>query len=160
MPSRNTIENVRAVFEAEGCQLLTDTYINQQQSLDYICPKGHKSRTTWKNWTKGYRCNVCAHVTKLTMDDVAKEFSGDGYTLLSTGVYKNTSQKLDYRCPNGHTHSINLRDWRSGYRCPYCAGSMRLTIDYVREELLKEGYSLLTEEYVNNASPLQTGSLS
>jgi DNA-directed RNA polymerase subunit RPC12/RpoP len=54
-----TIEFVREQFEKEGYKLLTDKYINCDQKLYYICPKGHKHFISWGNWQQGKRCPYC-----------------------------------------------------------------------------------------------------
>jgi hypothetical protein len=56
---------------------------------------------------------------------------------------------LYYRCPEGHKHSITWRNWQQGYRCPYCNGKIDINIDYIRNELLKENYILLSNKYIN-----------
>jgi len=56
---------------------------------------------------------------KLTHEFVNGEFEKEGYELLSK-EYKNCEQKLEYKCLEGHKHSISWHNWRSGWRCPKC----------------------------------------
>jgi len=91
---------------------------------------------------------------KLTYEFVKSQFEKEGYTLLSK-EYKNSYTKLDYKCPEGHIHSIIWNAWAKGNRCPYCAGNARLTIDFVRKSFESEGYVLLTTMYVNNSTKLK-----
>jgi len=90
---------------------------------------------------------------KLTYEFVKSSFEKEGYTLLSKG-YKNSHTKLDYKCPEGHIHSITWHGWSSGYRCPYCAGNVKLTIEYIREQFENEGYTLLSKTYLNGVTKL------
>ncbi len=150
------IDDIEEALGFEGYILLTKEYINQTQKLEYICPNGHRRHTTWKNWQKGSRCLVCKNQsTKISISSVKDSFEKEGYILLSTG-YKNNKTKLDYICPEGHKHSITWSDWNSGgYRCPSCAGNIKLTIDIVKVDIEKEGYRLLSDVYENNTTLLK-----
>jgi hypothetical protein len=58
-----TIEEVRALFEAESYKLLADFYKNQRQKLEYVCPSGHKNSITLSDWKYGgYRCPTCHQI--------------------------------------------------------------------------------------------------
>jgi len=57
---------------------------------------------------------------KLTYEFVKGQFKKEGYELLSK-EYRGAHDKLRYRCPEGHEHSITWGNWKHGYRCPYCA---------------------------------------
>lgn len=150
---RLSIEFIREQFEKEGCQLLIKEYIDSQSKLDYICPKGHKHSISWSNWSQGRGCKYCNNENlskkyRLDLKIVKRSFEKEGYKLLIK-EYKNNHQKLDYICPNGHGHSINWINWKKGRRCPYCAGNGKPTIKFIRSEFEKEGYILLTTEYIN-----------
>lgn len=60
---------------------------------------------------------------RLSYRFVKSEFEKEGYELISKS-YTNNKTKLKYRCPSGHTHSINWNNWKSGYRCPYCSNQL------------------------------------
>ncbi|KKN40509.1 hypothetical protein LCGC14_0732620, partial [marine sediment metagenome] len=62
----------------------------------------------------------------------------------------NNYSQLFYICSNGHKHSINWNNWKTGRRCPYCMGRPIITIDFICDELNKERYKLLTNKYVNS----------
>jgi len=148
-----TIEYIRGQFEKEGYELLTKVYKNNRQKLDYICPKGHKHSITWAKWQQKKRCPYCAGNVKLTIEFIRLEFAKENYKLLTT-EYINCEQKLDYICSNSHKHSISWSNWRRGKRCPYCSGYFRKTIKFIKFEFAKEGYKLLTKEYVNSKQKL------
>jgi hypothetical protein len=148
MSKRLNIEYIRSEFEKEGYILLTETYENNTQKLDYICPKGHRHSIIWNNWQGGKRCFYCCGTVKLNIEFIRAEFAKEGYTLL-TEVYENSRQRLKYICPKGHKHKISWCGWRGGNRCPFCANKAKLTIDFIRAEFAKEGYILLTTEYRN-----------
>jgi hypothetical protein len=91
---------------------------------------------------------------KLTYEFVKEQFEKEGYELLSK-EYINAHTKLKYRCPKGHEHSILWNGWQQGYRCPYCAGQGKPTIEFIISEFAKENYKLLTKEYKNCEQKLE-----
>jgi len=154
------IKFIKIEFAKENYKLLTTEYINNSQKLEYICPKGHKHSISWNKWQYGRRCPFCyieserGLATKKTIGYVKREFEKKGYKLL-TGKYINARQKLDYVCPQGHKHSITWDGWTSGHRCPYCAGVVKPTIEFIKSEFAKENYILLTTKYKNNRQKLK-----
>jgi len=85
---------------------------------------------------------------KLTLDFIKKEFKKENYILL-TEKYIDNTQKLSYICPKGHKHSIGWNSFKQGARCPYCRGTVKKTIGFIKSEFEKENYILLSTEYKN-----------
>lgn len=124
--SKPTIEFIKAEFKKEGYTLLTKKYINSQQKLEYICPKGHKHSIRWSNWKNGKaRCIYCSakeraiKYHRMSFDYIRKSFQEENYILL-TNEYENCEQKLESICPNGHKYFVSWHIWEAGYRCPKC----------------------------------------
>lgn len=114
-----TIAFIKKEFEKNDYRLLTKKYKNNNQKLDYICPEGHIHSIRWSDWQQGIRCPYCVNLGKPTTNFIRNEFEKEKYKLLTT-EYKNSKQKLDYVCPEGHTCAIPWSDWRYGVRCPLC----------------------------------------
>ena len=91
---------------------------------------------------------------KLTYEFVKNSFEKSGYILFSE-EYINNHTKLEYQCPNGHIHNIVWRNWQRGDRCPYCDGQGKPTTDEIKTSFESEGYTLLSNEYINNKSKLE-----
>ncbi len=91
---------------------------------------------------------------KLTYDVVRDSFESKGYTLLSK-EYVNSKTKLDYKCPNNHEHSMVWSNWLQGKRCQICSGNLILNIEHIKNDFKKEGYILLSKEYINSKQKLQ-----
>ena len=91
--------------------------------------------------------------TRLTIEYIRQKFSSEGYTLLST-TYKNAHSKLFYRCSHGHVNFVTWGNFKQKSSCPDCAGLKRKTIDQICDLFKKEGYTLLSTEYVNYKSRL------
>jgi len=151
--AKKTIEFIRAEFEKESYKLLSTEYKNTTQKLDYICSNGHKHKISWASWRGGHRCPYCIGNAKLTIEFIKSEFKKEGYILL-TKRYKNSNQKLEYICPNGHEHQIAWLKWQAGRRCSYCSGKIKKTIEFIRSEFKKENYKLLTTKYINSDQKL------
>lgn len=91
---------------------------------------------------------------KLTIEFIRQQFVNDGYELLSK-EYLNSSIKLKYRCPNGHTHKISWDKWKQGQRCYYCNGNIKKSLLFIKSDFEKHGYELLSIEYKNNRQKLK-----
>jgi transcription initiation factor IIE alpha subunit len=141
---------VKKSFEQEGYKLLSKTYKNNYSHLYYICPNGHEHKITWDSWNRGNKCPYCVkkYKKKLIYEQIKKSFKNEGYELLSKEYKKNNSY-LYYKCPNGHTHKTTWYVWRKGHRCPSCIGNAKITYDFVKKSFEKEGYTLLSKEYIN-----------
>ncbi len=95
---------------------------------------------------------------KFTYDEVKKYFKDEGYELLSK-VYKNGSTPLKVKCPEGHISHIRLHNFRSGHRCKRCSMTKynkknRKSINDIKEFLEKDGYELVSKEYLNSDAEL------
>jgi DNA-directed RNA polymerase subunit RPC12/RpoP len=82
----------------------------------------------------------------ITKELLQKEFSLKHLEILS---YTNTVKPILYRCKKcNKEHSILYTNFRKGQGCPYCGGKIVL-YQQVKEAFLKEGYELLSQEYIN-----------
>ncbi len=91
----------------------------------------------------------------MDIDTIRKSFNSEDYILL-TEEYKKQSQRLYYVCPNGHKRSTTWKNWKRGNRCLICKNHRtKPPISLVRESFEKEGYTLSSEEYLNNKTKLE-----
>jgi len=156
---RLTYEFIKGRFEKEGYELLSGEYVNAHKKLKCRCNKGHVRCIAYNDFKRGNKCAVCSYedmASKRRLDSnyIINSFKKEGYVLLPFN-YKNCSQKLYYICPQRHRHCISWASWQQGSRCPYCNGRPVITIDIVRKSFEKEGYQLLTKEYINNKQKLE-----
>lgn len=120
----------------------------------YVCPNGHEGSMRKDHWNRGVRCAKCAGNSKLTLEEVKLSIEKEGYKLL-TSVYKNSKQLLTTICPEGHEFKISRNNWSQGYRCSVCSGRRKKSVDEIRDIVSKEGYQLISDEYVNNKSKIK-----
>jgi len=138
---KKTIEFVRDSFSKRGFELLSKRYKGNKQKMEYICDKGHRNKTTWKELIIGRRCPDCSKKKKKTIEFVRSEFSKENYTLLSKS-YENIYQKLKFICTNGHEYEISFDKWQQGRRCKLC--SQRHS---TKEKLMKFKYYRRSVDY-------------
>ena len=67
---RITIEFLQEHFKEKECVLITQTYTNAHMELAYVCKNGHRTTTTWNNFSKGHGCLECSGRKKLNIEDV------------------------------------------------------------------------------------------
>jgi uncharacterized protein YkuJ len=114
-----TIEEIKKSFSDEGYILLSNTYINNNNKLNYKCSKGHKHYISWKMWKKGQRCPYCYGNNRKTTKYVKSFIEKEGYQLLSD-TYINAHTKLLLKCPIGHEYEVKFNNFKTGQRCPVC----------------------------------------
>jgi len=164
---------------AKGYKCLSEEYISNKFYLKFKCPKGHIFVASWDNFQRGSRCPYRTEVKrnfryskkieesvlqqkqsliylvkkKRTIEEIKKYVKQFGYECLSN-EYRGCYDKLKFKCPKGHIFEINWNNFQQGCRCSTCAGNKKLTIEYVKEQIEKEGYECLSDEYVNSKTDL------
>lgn len=155
--NRLTLNFVKNEFKKRGCILLAKEYKDAQTKMDYICKNGHKHSVSWNSLSNSKddsRCPHCDGRVPPTIDEVRAEFARKGAVLLTT-VYINTDQKLDYICKRGHKTTTTLDNWRHNHNCKYCVGNAKHTVEFIRAEFAKKGYTLLSTVYNNRHEKLK-----
>ena len=71
-----------------------------------------------------------------------------GYILLSKS-YKNNRQKLLIQCDKGHEYEVIYSNFQQGERCSICNGGIKLNYNFIKSQIKKEGYKLLSKYYIN-----------
>ena len=146
---------VKKAFEERGYVLLEKEYINCNHKMRYLCSNGHEHSISWSKFAQGRGCKggCKGGINRITIEYIKKEFENIGWTLLTT-EYINAKQKLEYICDKGHKYNISWGKFKEGKGCSCCKGT-RLTIEMIRENFEKEGYTLLTTEYTNYEQKLE-----
>lgn len=61
---RYTYDEVKKYFNDNGCDLLSEQYINSNQKLIYLCVCGNKSEIKFRKFKEGQRCRECTLKTR------------------------------------------------------------------------------------------------
>ena len=150
---KHKLDYIRKAFDKEGYTLFSTYYGGAKYKLSFMCPNGHIHEVCWADWKQGKRCYYCFGNVKPSFSEVKKEFATQGYVLLSK-EYVNSVSKLRYICPKGHKHQVSWIKWKKGDRCPYCSKNIKYTYKEVKDSFEKEGYTLLSNNYLNGKSKL------
>lgn len=163
MGKKISYEEVKNYIESfEGYQLISEIYINATTKLIIKCPNGHITPKSYNSFKNGVRCKECHNETlrklKQTPIDIVYELVKDrGYTFVSwLEEYRNNTSKMLLRCSHNHEFKCcyaYLKD--DNYKCTYCFGNKRLTINYIREEFSKRDYKLISTKYINAHEKLE-----
>lgn len=151
-----TYEYVKNFIENIGYKLLSKEYKRAFSKLEIECHKGHKFKMAYADLQRNHRCPECQHPSKKFTYEYVKDYiENEGYELLSK-EYKNHKIKLEMKCNKGHIFKLNFGVFKNiGTRCLECAGNKKLTYDFIKEQIEKEGYKLLSTKYKNARTKLE-----
>jgi len=163
---RLSIEEMRALAQANGGECLSKRYVNNTTHLKWRCAQGHiwraapvtikptgyQERGTW--------CPVCARNSIYSLADMNELAARRGGECVSK-TYVNEKTPLKWRCAKGHTWKATPNSIRpytektKGSWCPFCANERRkLTIEEMKAVASSRGGECLSATYVNNKTPL------
>lgn len=148
-----TFDYVKQYFKDNDCKLLETEYKNSYTKLNYICKNDHKTSIIFSSFKQGIQCNICSSRQKKTFEFIKNDFEINGYKLLDT-EYKNTKNKLNYICKNGHKALITFKNFKKGNRCLKCSGKEKFTYEFVKQYFKDNGCKLLETEYKNNRTKM------
>ncbi len=119
-----SIEEVKEIFEKENCELLSKSYVNNSDKLNYICSCGNTSSINLKSFLKGSRCKQCGYEKVKnfhlhSIEEVKEIFEKENCELLSN-EYIDYQKKLKYICSCGEVGFTKLDKFKIGQRCGNC----------------------------------------
>ena len=150
-------DEVCKIFDAGGCKLLDDVYINAHTLLNYICSCGEESKITLSNFKRGSRCYKCgikknSEKRMYAQSEVEQIFKSGGCILLDE--YNGDKKLLTYKCSCGNISKINLNNFQNGHRRAKCSG-LEKHIQRDVEEYFKLNNCELLSKYKNNKTRLK-----
>jgi hypothetical protein len=146
-----TYEYVKSFIEKEGYVLLSNEYIGNMCKLRLKCKHDHLYEVSFSNFQQGKRCPVCSNNNrKLPFSNIKSFIEKEGFVLLTDNYLNSTKQILNIKCKNGHVFKRSFNGFQQGYKCPICANdNKKLSYDYVKDFIEKDGYLLLSKEYID-----------
>jgi hypothetical protein len=153
-----SIERMQKIAAKNGGKCLSDKYINAHTKLLWECSKGHRWEATPNKIQQGRWCPTCgikkrAKALKLSIDEMHILARKRGGKCLSS-VYFNSRSKLLWECEEGHRWEATPNNIQRGKWCPCCGGSMKLTIEEMRQIAKTRGGKCLSKKYINNQTKL------
>ncbi|MGD0651725.1 MAG: hypothetical protein ABSA97_11400 [Verrucomicrobiia bacterium] len=150
--TRRQFERLVAIAKERGGKCLSRAYRGHYEKLLWQCRNGHRWRSAPAKIKSGQWCPYCANL-RLTIYDMRASAEQRGGRYLSS-KYLGGKRKLLWECEKGHRWRAVPPSVRMGTWCPVCAGTMRLTIEDMRQSAQKRGGQCLSEEYVNGRTKL------
>lgn len=161
-----TIEEVRLrlVKINPNIEILSNMYINANKKMKFRCKIcKHEWSTTWGSITRGSGCPRCGiksrvEKSKLTIYEIKERLKiiNNNIELIST-EYKNNRTKLDFKCKIcKHTWKTAWDHISVGNGCPNCSGHVKLDSDFIKEEIIKRGFTLFDTLKNSNKIPIAT----
>lgn len=150
MRNQWTYDKVKEYFEQQNCKLLSTTYKNQLEKLDFTCSCGHTHYIQFKKFLIGHRCKYCKCGTEYTQEMVEKFFTENNCILLDT--YINFHSKLKYQCNCGKISTISFSKFKAGRRCSFCKPARIKQI--VKEKYGVDNISQLLNNYSKESQKL------
>lgn len=131
-----TLEQVKNFIESNSnCKLLSDSYQNNRDQLEFLCGCGNRFRTSYSKFAgqNKRQCNGCGKIlnnlSKTTIIEEVREFvkTNSDCRLLSTS-YKNNRSNLKFKCSCGeifYARFDNFKNQDSRY-CSKCLRERKL----------------------------------
>lgn len=149
-------EDVKKKIELMGLKLISDKYESNNKNLKLICSCGNEFERSYNNLLKNQKCTKCKvkKSKKFTYDYVKKFIENEGYELLSK-EYNGCNENLEVRCEKNHKpYKVKFSNFKNGKRCPHCNGGIKHDFEYIKNEIEKNSYKLISKEYINSKSKL------
>ena len=159
---------VKSNIEAEDYELISKEYIDVHSDLKIKHTEcGYIFDMQYANFQQGQRCPKCGikrrvEASKHSIEYIKNYVESQEYTLISIDGYKNSKDYIVVKCPNENhsTYKVTFEAFKNqGNRCPQCnidrkRETFKLSYDEVKLNIEKEGYKLLSNEYINAHIPL------
>jgi hypothetical protein len=159
MSKKHTFEYVKNYFEAQGCELLEEEYINAHIQLKYKCKCGNISKIKFNNFQQGQKCIECRRGVRIDYKYVYNYFVKNR-CLLKEKVYIDSKTKMKYECSCGNNSEIVFYNFKRGARCKKCGIKKQAEKQKHLYEDVKKCFSdnrceLLEKEYINNYTKMK-----
>ncbi len=124
MSKKYTFEYIKDYFNELGCELLEETYKDNNTLMEYRCKCGNISKIRFRDFKNGQRCWECGNKkigekTKHSFKYVCNYFKENNCELLEK-EYINSYTKMKYRCSCGDVSSIRFCNFQEGQKCRKC----------------------------------------
>lgn len=145
--------------------ILSNEYINTHKKLKCKCKiHNHIWNISWSCLVKGQSCPKCGKIkstekNKLTLENIKNMLDKINPNIeILSNKYINSGEKLHCRCKiDGHEWLTPWDNLKQGKGCPKCAGTIKLTLEEIKEKLkiINPNIEILSHTYINSNSKLK-----
>lgn len=154
------IDDIRAYYKEQNCELLEGNYINSTTKMEYRCSCGNLDCKTWDHFRSGQRCKDCArekkkNKLKFKYDEVELIYKEQGCVLLEK-LYENNHQKLKFKCHCGKIEEdLTLKQFKSYKQCKDCCNILYYNKNKVIDIFKSNNCTLIIDDYINNQQKVE-----
>jgi Zn finger protein HypA/HybF involved in hydrogenase expression len=114
-------------------------YTGSDNPLLCKCKKcEHLWSPNWRHLSMGRGCPKCATNAKLTQEFITDQINKINPTIIVTGKYTGSADLLGCECKVcNHQWDGKWKHLSQGHGCPLCGGSLKWTLESIKEELIK-----------------------
>jgi hypothetical protein len=151
---RKSIDNIKELFEENGCILLSNEYENVHQILKYQCECGNIDYKDLVHFLRGQRCKECKSKKLREMNlkydiESAKNIFTENGCILLEDEFITCDTPMKYICTCGRESKISLKSFIHGERCRECY------LDRIRGENHWNWNANLTQEERENGRNIE-----
>lgn len=157
--NKSGLEMAKKYAISKGGKCVSDEYSGVKKKLKWCCHKNHEWESSYSSMViNGSWCPKCGlenissnQINKNGLEMAKKYAISKGGECLSDEYIK-SSEKLEWKCNNGHTWSATYGSVVTSDRwCPKCVGhfSKEEFLEMARQHALSKGGECLSNEYVN-----------
>jgi hypothetical protein len=150
-----TIQDMQVLALRKGGTCISNEYVNAKTKLDWKCAEGHEWDATPNSIQRGSWCPVCSRsrsgaTQRSSIKDAEALALQKGGKCLSS-EYKNNSQKLRWKCAEGHEWDTSIASIKNGSWCSVCSqGVSERVCRVVLENGLSKSFPKARPEWLIN----------
>jgi hypothetical protein len=119
-----TLDEVRAYFKSQGCELLSSSYANAFSAVEYRCVCGTEAKMRYVDFQRGHRCSNCMAKTISEMFRTPKQelvsFCEQQDCRFIRAWIKCKKTRIEYVCKCGNTAEAYWTNFKNYPNCKKC----------------------------------------
>jgi glutaredoxin len=156
---KGDFQEYKDIAKSKGGSCLSVSYVNALTKLMWQCKEGHIWEAVPSAIKRGTWCPICginrrADSLRASIEYAQRVAERHGGVCLSA-QYIDAHKKLKWRCKEGHEWEASFGNVSSGNWCPFCAGSVKLTIEEMQKIARERGGLCLSSKYTNISTKLR-----
>ena len=143
--TRLSIDTALSLAQKHEGKLLSTTYNNNKEYLEWQCKKGHTWFAPLHSVKRGFWCARCCRINIEELQILAQKYGGR--LLCTEQEYKNSQIPIKWQCAKGHTWLARANNIRHANQwCPKCRKSFG-------EEVCRELFQIVYKEPFETVRP-------